>query len=313
MIPPRKGKPWPWNTIREPRPADWGFGMTVCIAAHCFREQCFVMMTDMMITTADMSSDMATMKNRAVGDSWLAMFAGSDISLVDPILDRVNELVQSEQKPESAVSVRNAFTKAYQEQITTQAENEILKPIGYTFEEFKKDGLIQLGSEHFSRLLYQIQELTVDVEFLVAGFDSTHHLFIVSAPGKIADYSPLGFWAIGSGQTNALGSLFNCQGLFAADMATVMYRVCEAKFNSENAAGVGKKSIMTVLRMNGVRHNILAQVNDFRPIWEKTRVLQIPADARIKADELWNEMKASDALAAAVISQVPPALTSGKS
>jgi hypothetical protein len=37
LLPPKSRKPWPWNTLPEPHPADWGIGMTVCIAAHCFR------------------------------------------------------------------------------------------------------------------------------------------------------------------------------------------------------------------------------------------------------------------------------------
>jgi prophage maintenance system killer protein len=38
-FPRKSGKPWPWNTLPERRPADWGIGMTVCIAAHNYRSK----------------------------------------------------------------------------------------------------------------------------------------------------------------------------------------------------------------------------------------------------------------------------------
>jgi hypothetical protein len=287
-LPPRSGKPWPWNRVQSPRPADWNCGMTVCIAALCFSENYMVFTSDTMITTADTSSDFASIKSRGVGTAWMAMFAGNDITSVGLILAEVDRLVAQDE--DSVANVQRAFTVAFQSELRKKSENEILQPLGYTLQEFKEMGLAQLGTEHFSRLLYQIQEQNLDVEFLVAGFDNgSPHIFTVTPPGTIADYTPVGFWAIGVGQTNALGSLFNSQSMFAADMETTIYRLCEAKFNGENAAGVGKKTILTILASDGVRRSMLREVEPMREPWEKTRVLRVPEDGRGIASTIWTE------------------------
>jgi hypothetical protein len=266
-----------------------GKSMTVCIAAQCFPQKCLVLASDMMVTTVDMSSDAASVKSRGIGKKWMVLFAGNDISSVDPIVTEVREQCRLSTYKDTIPEVRDAFIKAFQTQLRLKSENEVLKPIGYSLEEFKKSGLSQLGPENFSRFLYQMQQQSIDVEFLVAGFDKDAHIFTVTSPGKVSDFSPVGFWAIGSGQTNALGSFFNCQGaLFASDISTIIYRVCEAKFNAEGATGVGKKTIMTILRDDGERHSILKEVDSMRPLWEKTRVITIASEAKSKAEELWN-------------------------
>ena len=267
--------------------------MTVCIAANCYPEKCMVLAADTMVTTMDMSSDFVSVKSRGIGEKWMALFAGNDISCVDPIITEVREQCALTGCRDTLPEVRDAFIRAFQRQLRLKSENEVLKPIGYSLNEFKKLGLSQLGPENFSRFLYQMEQKSIDVEFLVAGFDKNAHIFTVTSPGKISDFSPVGFWAIGSGQTNALGSLFNCQGaLFASDISTTIYRVCEAKFSAEGATGVGKTTILTILRNDGERWNTFKEIDSIRPIWEKTRVIKVPGDAKSKAEELWKTAQA---------------------
>jgi len=91
--PPRRpGKPWPWNTIPDPRPADWGTGMTVCIAAHNFtrkEDQCIICVTNSMISTGDMSADGSARKIQKITPGWNGMFAGDDMSYLTPIRQSV--------------------------------------------------------------------------------------------------------------------------------------------------------------------------------------------------------------------------------
>jgi hypothetical protein len=291
-LPRRSGKPWPWNAIRGSCPADWGIGMTVCIAAHCFTENCIALTSDTMITTRDTSSDFTSVKTEPVGRTWIAMFAGNDITSVGLIFAEVHRLLHEANDDDTAANVRTAFTIAFQTELRKKSENEILQPLGYSLKEFKEVGLVQLGPEHFSRLVYQIQEQSLDLEFLVAGFDGGNaHIFTVTSPGTIADYTAVGFWAIGVGQTNALGSLFNSQSMFVADMETTIYRLCEAKFNGENAAGVGKKTVLTILASDGNRRSLLREVDDLRAPWEATRALKVPEDGWTKASEIWAKVK----------------------
>lgn len=262
-------------------------GMTIGIAAYCAHDSVIVMACDMMISTGDMSADITGIKSRAIARHWLALFAGNDISSVVPLIKEVNGILKGE--PDTLENVGQAFTNAFQTQLRQKNENEILRPLGYTLERFQEVGLQQLGNDQFSRLLFRIERQTLDVEFLVAGFDGdTAHIFTVRPPGAISNYTPLGFWAIGSGQTNALGSLFNSGAVVFADIPSTIYRVCEAKFNSESAIGIGKKTVLTLLRNDTSRWNVTFKLVDgLRPLWEKTRVLTVPPDAHAKTEEIW--------------------------
>jgi 20S proteasome alpha/beta subunit len=265
--------------------------MTIGIAAYSAPDNLIVVASDMMISTGNMSADVTGIKSRAIARHWLALFAGNDISCVVPILKEVNEILRP--IPDTLENVGKAFVDALQTQLRLKNENEILRPLGYTLERFQEVGLHQLGSEQFSRLLFRIESQTLDVEFLVAGFDAdVAQIFTVRPPGTISNYTPLGFWAIGSGQTNALGSLFNSGAVVFADTASTMYRVCEAKFNSESAIGIGKKTVLTLLRKDMSRWSApFMFIDALRPLWEKTRVLTVPAEAHAKTEELWATAK----------------------
>jgi hypothetical protein len=267
--------------------------MTVCVCSHCSQSNTLLFASDSMISTTDMSSDNMAFKFRGIGGHWIAMFAGNDISSITPILRDVMAYLAL--RPDTLDNVQAAFITSFQRLLTDKAENEVLRPLGYTMEEFKQAGLQQLGPDHFSRLLFEIQQLRIDVEFLVGGFeDEKPYIFTVSPPGKVADYSPVGFWAIGSGQTNALGSIFNAGGLSRfQDLPTNLYRICEAKFNAENAVGVGKTTFVSVLEKTGRRYSIAAPaIETLRPHWEKTRVVNVANDATNKASEILKQFGA---------------------
>jgi hypothetical protein len=139
--------------------------MTVCIAMNCIgaEQQSMIFACDSMISTSDMSSDLMAFKSRGIGMSWLTLFAGNDISCITPILREVG--VHLRMNADTLDNVQMAFIRAIQSQLRNKAENEILFPLGYTLEEFKQTGLQRLGMETFSRLLYEIQALQIDVQF----------------------------------------------------------------------------------------------------------------------------------------------------
>lgn len=264
----------------KPRPADWGIGMTVCIAAHCSTERCIVLASDMMISTVDMSADLAAMKMYPIGKHWVAQFAGDDISQVTAMLKNIHDDLGGR---ETLAFTSNLFTAAYAARLQRKVETEILGPIGYTFAEFKEKGLAQLGQEAFSRILYDIQQQRLELEILVSGFDGNDpHIFAIRSPGKITYYSQLGFWAIGSGETHALGSFFNARNpLSALDRASTLYRVCEAKFNAENAVGVGPTTSVMIVYPDGSRlHPTIDEIEGLKREWERTRVMAVPSVAK---------------------------------
>ena len=198
-------KPWPWNMLAEPTPADWGIGMTVCISAHSVTAMAFVLASDTMVSTGDMSAEAAAFKFYAFGTQWMAQFAGNDISPVTPIVRDVSRALDG--KPETLENVVNAFQGAFRRQLQIKSEIGILGPLGYSsVEEFRTTGLAQLGPDLFSRAMIEMQQQELDLVFLVSGVDSAFSrpsLFTVRAKGEVSYFSEIGFWAIGSGQTNA--------------------------------------------------------------------------------------------------------------
>jgi hypothetical protein len=185
-------------------------------------------------------------------------------------------------------SVMSAFRTAFAEELVLKS-HAILMPLGYSLEEFKADGLKQLGPEAFARILYDIQQQQIDIEFLVAGFEKDEpYIFTVKSPGKIDHYQEIGFWAIGSGQTAALGSLFNqkFQVRFLEEEGAI-YRVLEAKFNAENAVGVGPRTVLFIIRPDGTR--IIPKTEDVesvRSAWDKTRTKLVPPEGIDKVKSL---------------------------
>jgi hypothetical protein len=112
--------------------------------------------------------------------------------------------------------------------------------------------------------------------------------FSVTSPGKFTYYSQIGFWAIGSGETHALGSFFNSRNpLKALDRQSILYRVCEAKFNAENAVGVGETTCAMIVYPDGSR---LTPTNDeiagLKEVWKRTRILAVPTDGKAIATSI---------------------------
>src|SRR5260370_3311564 len=204
-------KPWPYNRIREPRPADWGLGMTICVAASVLDEG-IICASDTMLSTDDMQADLRTMKFRSVGSSWMVMFAGNDISPIMPILELVDEQIRTDTE-QKASGVAGYFASAYKTELNKKAENEVLGPLGLSLEEFRTRGLKQLGPAVFNRLLYDIQNIHFSLDFMICGYDSEGPpILTVTNPGTINYYDLASFWAMGIGQTIALGHLLNATG-----------------------------------------------------------------------------------------------------
>ena len=267
--------------------------MTVCIAAYSLVDQCIIAVSDMKLSTVEMSMDYASIKELGIGKNWVLQFAGNDISEMTPIVRNVRKLLHDISAEYSLDQITSALANAYRRQLLLKAETELLKPISYTFEDFKKQGYSQLGQENFSRILYSIQEQSLDLQFLVSEFEGDReHIFTVSSPGKVTYYSELGFWAIGSGQTNALGSFFNSGPPRYLNKYDLMYRSFEAKFNAESADGVGPTAIATILYRDGQKYPVLSNdIQQIKPFWEKTRVRKVPPEANTKAKEVMQKME----------------------
>lgn len=277
-------KPWPFNSIPEPTPADWGVGVTVCVASFA-KDEAIVGITDSMLSTVDMSSDNVAIKFFAIGEKWCAMYAGNDISPVPPIKRFVRSKLSPADAPETLPDVVCAFQDAFRQQLKERAESQVLGSFGLTVSELLSRGLNQFGPEIFSRLVYEIENVKLDLSFLVCGFDDCGpHMFVIQGKGEVSYYDIPGFWAVGSGQTSALGTLFSrnaSASMIFMGVPYILYTLCKAKFNAETALGVGKEATAFVLASDGSRYLIHSEaIERIKRIWEKVRPPEIPNEAK---------------------------------
>ena len=259
--------------------------MTVCIAAICDGGKSIVMAMDRMISTGYVSADVA-LKGVKVHRFWLGMYAGNNITRIDSIIDSVAVSLQSRDAPPTpgVAQVEDIFTASVQHETRSEAVAKILGVYGHTMETFLTKGREQFGDTVFADMKREIDDVTVDCQFLVAGFsprtqpvDMEARLFAVIPPGTADSYTPVGFWSIGSGAHSALSSLMFHGHQASTPHGLGLYHVCEAKFMAESAMGVGKTTVVAVFKNDGSMGYLSQQnVARIRAVWEKKGKPRIP-------------------------------------
>jgi hypothetical protein len=233
-----------------------------------------------MLTTGDFSADYLTIKTEFIDQGWYVFFSGNDIT---PCLPIIRDAVQLFLRRDNTLGQMTAsFREAYQGQLQSRINDEVLSRYDYDLESFKRDGLKQLGRDEFNKLCREIDGIYFDCEFLACGFDKDKkaHIFTVCNPGIIKDYSRPGFWAIGSGTNSALSTLFFHRYNQVTDMPLALYHVCEAKFMAESAMGVGLTTFAFVMRPSDTNINLVDHdlMKDIRRAWNEYGKARIPPD-----------------------------------
>jgi hypothetical protein len=188
---------------------------------------------------------------------------------------------------------------AIRKEHTALAEAIVLSRFDLSMTEFRSEGLANLGSELFMRLVYEIEQVSLDLTFLVFGFEGTSnpkpHIFTISGNGEFSYYDVGGFWAIGSGQTSALGTLFGIRSSITnKNLPDALYLLAKAKFSAESALGVGKESVAFVLEANSERYLVhTPEMQKLKAVWEASRGPDVPPQAETMASELLTSAKAS--------------------
>src|SRR5438445_12170753 len=97
-------------------PEDWGFDMTLCIAAICRQENQLVLGTDLMLSTDWMSSDTQTLKAEPLAprNRWVMMFAGDPTvrSQVAETAEAILAKQESDELPNVVAACLEAFRAA---------------------------------------------------------------------------------------------------------------------------------------------------------------------------------------------------------
>ena len=220
---------------------------------------------DTMISSDDWSGDKMALKASPLPNDWCVMTAGNQ-SAATPILQSVVASLAA--SPDKGLKPTvDYFQQAFRDQLHARI-GQILMPYGMTLRNYHQIGPA-LGP-NFQKILLEMSTASVDATFLVFGYDNAKipHIFTVKDKGEVEYFDLSGFWAIGSGQTAALGSLFNKKHSRYNPYKRVLLNVCEAKFAAEAAPAVGRGSFVVVIHPDG-SHLTLYDIEPLRKAYEK--------------------------------------------
>jgi hypothetical protein len=218
-------------------------------------------------------ADDATMKNRKLAEKWGMMFAAEDSSAFIPVFsDAYSSLQRIEEGIIADGDVRDAVQKAYENEFNERFFRQHLSRFGYSdISDFRRNGFGELGKDTYSEYARALASFDLGLELLVYGFAPSGYprLFEVANPGSVVSHDLRGYATIGSGSLMALAAL-NRKPLIP-DLADTIYRLLDAKFSSETARDVGKKTHVIVMNKQG-KHGSLhqADIEKIRLIWQET-------------------------------------------
>lgn len=241
--------------------------MTTCVAAVCDDGNAIVLVADKMIGVGYIESELEITKMRPLHREWWMLFAGDDISPVFDIVDYAKSRID-QTKPATIAEVQEAVKAAFAQKRMDNAEALYLGPIGWDIGRFNREGNSLLSD--FSEIKAKINDYALNIELLVAGFDSEKGcLFALCGYGEnrgIPTRSDIpGFDAVGSGSVAAMTMMYYRDLSYKTGVREAVYYALEGKYFGEQASGVGASTDLFVARPG----KELIQVKDEETIEEK--------------------------------------------
>jgi hypothetical protein len=183
---------------------------------------------------------------------------------------------------EVGAAISLAFAKRHQDLI----EFGLLTPYGSTgFDDFHSRARASLGSAKFNRLLKEMESIVPECEVLVGGFDlmGVAHLLSQRPNSAYECLDDPGFWAIGSGQQEAVSCLlFQADKLgfgIINDEGRCIYHLLAAKFTAESSRHVGQETLVVINRFNQRPRYLGRDAIDYiRGVWEEHSIPKLPKD-----------------------------------
>ena len=264
--------------------------MTVAIVAFPPSKTEIVTVSDQRLSYGEVipAADEGTMKNVKITRKWSMMFAAEDATAFTPVLNETMDILLKLDMPVSehkrlqrdftAGMVMDAARRAYEKEFNERFFREKLARFGFAdISEFRKFGYAEMGKDLYHQYSMDLAKFNLGLEILVYGFDNAggRIVFEVANPGKIINHTMRGYAAIGSGTLMALAAL-NKKPL-GPTLADTIYRVVDAKFSSETARDVGKKTHVITLSSEGTNGFLYdAELATLHRIWEIDLARPIP-------------------------------------
>jgi hypothetical protein len=259
-------------------PADYGFKVTIAIAARTADQQHIITVSDRRLSFgADApAADNALLKDYVICEGWGTLFAADDASFALPIIRHAAYLIKDGKKAATERNVRRAMCDAYAAVLDEYIYRDVLRKFGFDSVAHFKSEQSRLSRNFGRTIARRIDRIHLsNTEFLVYGFDSEYkgtHLFHVEHPGSARSLDHIGYYAIGSGCKMAMNSL-QMRPFIGLTDAGLIYRLVEAKFSAETADGVGPDTTVFIVGRGESSAGFLSQVTieKFRAAWEKWR------------------------------------------
>jgi len=286
----------PWEGIRRaksalerrPAPADLGLDVTIAIAAFVSGSDHIVTISDARLSHGEaiQAADNATMKNRKIASKWGMMFAASDSTAFVPIITGVQHLLKYTGDKQKDVDVKaaaviEAVQSEYEKEFNERFFREHLARFGFAdIADFRRSGFNEMGKDLYGQYADALARFDLGLELLVYGFSpiGERYLFEVANPGKVISHNLSGYAAIGSGSLMAQAAI-NRKPI-APDLAETIYRLLDAKFSSETARDVGRKTHVITSDSSGNFGLMLEKdVESIREIWRQTIARPEPREA----------------------------------
>lgn len=223
--------------------------MTVCVAAICADGRAIVVAADRMLTMGpplNMELEQDRPKIQPLGGRHLILVSG-DAVLGSEII-RAASAALRERRDVGITGVGRALVDAYVATRSRVIEDHVLKPIGYSLQQFLATGAAQLGQQIFGGLIQQMAAVVAGVELLAVGFDEGGpRIAFIHHPGSIRWQETLGFHAIGTGGIHACVAFLLRGCSTKCSVEQTMFDVFAAKKAAEIAPGVGAATDMVVV------------------------------------------------------------------
>jgi hypothetical protein len=150
--------------------------MTVCIATLAAQEHAICLVSDSKAAFGAFSADGAVRKTAPLIYHYTVLFAGNDAAHAGSVINRAKRrLVVDGQPPvTSADDIAQCIFEECQAERDKVAEAEILKPHNFNLETFRDKGSVLCTDAVFFNIHTDLQEKTLSLDFVIAGFDSNN-------------------------------------------------------------------------------------------------------------------------------------------
>ena len=197
------------------------------------------------------ATDDAIVKLRKIGNKWAILFAADNANMFIPICRKAEMKLSQHGTNLSFPTAQKVVCDAYKEMFDEEFTAKFLSRYGFkNIADFRALGLQQFGENQFTNICDAINRFDLGITLLVCGFDGREpRIFEVSNPGSITDHSLLQYAVVGSGSYMALAALRRKSLNF--NLEDTIYRLLDAKFSAETAAGVGKITSLITMNVDG--------------------------------------------------------------